>query len=96
MSIKSETHSMNIIEKRNGIALIEITKDDTETQTNKRFYVVSVHGGQVYSAVPADCPDSGLWFGRLTVGGVSYVANGRTYQTARRWFNKLSAQESDM
>lgn len=93
MTIKSETHSMSIIEKRNGIALIEITKDYADTQADKRFFVVSVSGNQVYSAVPADCPDSGSWYGALTVGGVAYVANGRTYQTARRWFNKLAAAE---
>ena len=93
MSIKSATHSMNVIEEENGIALIEITKDDTDNQSDKRFYVVSVKGDQVFSAVPADCPDSGSWYGAMNVGGVAYVANGRTYPTARRWFNKLSAAE---
>ncbi len=94
MSIKSETHSKNIIAEENGIALVEITRDDAETQKDHRFYVVRIDRdrGQVYSAIPADAPDSGTWFGRISVSGIAYVANCRTYQTARRLFKKLSAE----
>lgn len=90
--ISSKTHTMSVIKKFNGVALIEITEDDAPSQREARFYVVnhSDNEGQVFSVVPADCPARGQWFAGFTVSGVGYVANGRTRNTAMRWFNRLS------
>jgi len=91
--IKHDTHSMEIIDERNGHALVEITKDGESQQYPKRFFVVATRDHQVFSAIPEDCPDSGLWVSNRTVGGVAYVANGRTRSTARRWFKRLTDEE---
>ena len=97
MRITRATHSMDIVDERNGHALIEITEDSSDIQRDKRFYVVSINrsSGQVTSSIPEDCPDSGLWVSNLTVGGVAYVANGRTRATARRWFKKLADEQME-
>ena len=92
MEINRKTHTMKIVKESQGIALIEITKDFSRTQAEKRFYVVQVDNNQVKSCVPADMPsDGGTWFARLGVAGVAYVANGRRRETAQRWFRKCAA-----
>ena len=93
MTISNKTHTLDVIDEKNGLALCEITNDDADTQREKRFYVVRVSGDrrQVFDAIPADGPDSGSWFAGFTAAGVAYVATGRTRATARRWFNRLNA-----
>ena len=99
MTTKTSTPSLslNIVDEKNGYALCDIWNDDAATQSEKRFYVVRIDRsrGQVYNAIPADGPDSGSWFARISADGVRYVANGRTYEMARRWFKKLSTEVSE-
>ena len=79
---------MNIIREKNGLAIVEL-----ESEAAKRYYVVRISWdrGQCYSVVPNDMPPSGCWFAGKTDGGVQYVASARTWDNARRWFNKLDA-----
>ncbi len=42
MSISNATHTLDILEEKNGIAFCEITKNDAEKQSEYRFYVVRV------------------------------------------------------
>lgn len=93
MSLSNKTHSLNLVSSKNGFALYEITADEADIQRAKRFYVVRLNPArnQVYDAIPDDAPkNGGKWFAGLSAAGVSYVANGRTRATARRWFNALT------
>ena len=96
MTVKSESHTAKLVKRQGNIAMFEIIGDDGSA-TEHRFFVVEIDGHRVKSAIPADCPNGGVWcsYG-FTAGGIAYVANGRTRKTAQFWFRKLVDKTAEM
>ena len=92
--IANSTRNLRMIEERGNVLLLEIVEIGAKKQPVSCFYVVKWdrERAQVRDAIPADAPaDGGYYFASgYSPASVSYVAGGRAYATARKWFNRLA------